>query len=103
MAQNEIYPSDRRSCGRCSEKSRCREVFRQLGEAQGKSIIPSVLLAFVLPLLIFVAGLAVSLEVLAKYVESVGFRTAFALVLAIVASAVFVAIVKIVSRWLDRR
>ncbi|MBN2020854.1 MAG: hypothetical protein JW749_11595 [Sedimentisphaerales bacterium] len=87
MAQNN-------HCDRCSERSSCREAFRQSGNVQGKSIVPSVLLAFVLPLLIFVVVLAVSLEILAKYVESVGFRTAFSLLPAIFASVVFVVIVK---------
>jgi hypothetical protein len=90
-------------CDKCGQKTSCREVFRRLGNIEGKSVVRSILAAFVLPLVVFIAALAAAQWFLAKYVESVGLRTTFALLLAFVAAAGCVVVVRMMGKWLGKK
>jgi uncharacterized protein involved in cysteine biosynthesis len=52
MIQNEF-------CQDCHQQHDCRQVYRQLGHAACPSIINPVIRAFLMPLLIFIASLAI--------------------------------------------
>ena len=103
MAQFDLYPSDRRECDKCGHKASCLEVFRRLGNIKGKSVVRSVLAAFVLPLVVFIAALAVAQQLLARYIDSAGLRTVVALLAAIVVAAACVIIVRMIGKWLGRK
>jgi uncharacterized membrane protein (DUF485 family) len=89
-------------CDQCGEKLRCREAFRRLGDAAGRSIVPNVLAAFVLPLVVFIGALALAQQFLAVRIESDNLRTAFAVVLALGAAVVCVAVARVVGKWLGK-
>jgi fucose 4-O-acetylase-like acetyltransferase len=46
-------------CQDCHQRHDCREVYRQLGSAESPSIVFKVIVVFLLPMVIFVASLAV--------------------------------------------
>ena len=46
------------TCKRCSEAHDCQRIYRKLGQAEGPSVAGAVLVAFALPLLVFIACLA---------------------------------------------
>jgi hypothetical protein len=48
------------SCKECVQKHDCRGVYEQLGNAPGSSVVFKVILAFLLPLIVFIVSLAVS-------------------------------------------
>ena len=85
-------------CDQCDKRASCRDAFKRLGEIKGKSVVLNVLVAFVLPLVVFIVALIFSQQFLARRVESAGLRTAFALMLSFVASAVCVGICRIIGR-----
>ena len=68
----------------------CREVYQQLGKAEGPSVVFKVVAAFLLPLMVFIAALAASEKILAKVISSKEAQTAlsFLLALAVTLSAV---------------
>jgi len=90
-------------CDKCGQKMSCQQAFGRLGNIQGKSIVRSILAAFVLPLAVFIAALAITQQLLAKRVESVGLRTTLVLLLAFVAAAGCVAVVRMIGKWLSRK
>lgn len=90
-------------CDKCGQKLSCREAFRRLGKIQGKSIVRSILAAFVLPLVVFIAALAITQRLLEKYIDSAGLRTAVALLVAIAVAAVCVMTVRMIGKWLGRK
>lgn len=103
MTQHELHPSEKRACDKCGQKLSCREAFRQLGNAQGRSVVHNVLVAFVLPLVVFIAALAAAQQFLARYIDSDGLRSAVALLVAIAAAAVCVTTVRMIGKWLGRK
>ncbi|MFH1372019.1 MAG: SoxR reducing system RseC family protein [Planctomycetota bacterium] len=93
----------REPCDSCGQKASCQEVFRQLGNIRGKSVARSILAAFVLPLVVFIAALAAAQRFLTRYIDSAGLRAAVALLLAIAAAAVCVTTVRIIGKRLGRK
>ena len=47
-----------KSCDVCSQAHDCKRIYQQLGRAAGPSVVMKVLLAFVLPIIVFSSGLA---------------------------------------------
>jgi hypothetical protein len=90
-------------CDKCDRKVSCQEAFRRLGDIEGRSMVRSVLTAFVLPLAVFIGVLALAQQLLMKYIDSVGLRAAVALLLAIAASAVCVAVARMIGKRRGRR
>ena len=46
-------------CKECGQSKSCREIYRQLGGTNGPSVVIHVIIAFLLPLLVFIGFLAV--------------------------------------------
>ncbi len=46
-------------CQQCNQSQNCSKVYEQLGKAEGPSIVRKVVLAFLMPLVVFVGSLAV--------------------------------------------
>ncbi len=78
------------SCDSCSQKHDCREVYNRVGNAPGPSITIDVCLAFLLPLVVFVASLAIAQKILAG--------TPISLALALVSTLGCILIVRMIRR-----
>ena len=44
-------------CQQCNQRQDCGQVYEQLGKIEGPSVVKKVVLAFLLPLVVFVASL----------------------------------------------
>ena len=84
-------------CQECIQRHDCREVYQQLGKAEGPSVVFKVVAAFLLPLMVFIAALAASEKILAKTINSkevqtaLSFLLALAVTLSVVGCSLFVA------------
>lgn len=67
--------SDNDICGRCPQQDKCRDVYDRMGQFAGPSLFFKVILAFLLPLVIFVVSLAVFERCLADVIEIKSFQT----------------------------
>lgn len=45
-------------CSQCGHKETCKEVYGKLGRYEGSSVFLDVLIAFILPIAVFIGGLA---------------------------------------------
>ena len=43
-------------CEKCSEKKSCEEAYKQLGQAKGPSVVVGAIVAFVVPIVVFIAS-----------------------------------------------
>jgi hypothetical protein len=53
-------------CQDCHYKHDCREIYRQLGHSSCPSVVRKVIVAFLLPLVVFIISLAVFNEIFAR-------------------------------------
>lgn len=56
-------------CKDCIQRHDCRSVYEQLGNATGPSVVLKVILAFLLPLVVFIVSLAVFERIFAGAVK----------------------------------
>jgi len=77
---------DQQQCQNCGMKDHCQEVYKKLGESKTPNVLTKVILAFLLPLILFifsiVAGERLLIEKLkdAKAVSIIAFALAIAVV-----------------------
>lgn len=90
-------------CRNCTQKQNCGEVYRQLGSVKGPSVLFNVIIAFLLPLVVFIGSLAVFEAILAKTIETKPVLTVVSVVPAFLAASVCVVIAKVINRQLRQQ
>ncbi len=73
---------------------------QHLGNIEGSSLVIKVLLAFLLPLVVFIVSLAIFERILAGAVNSGGVRTVVSFLLALLATFVCIVITRTASKRL---
>jgi len=81
-------------CQSCNQKHNCREAYQQLSDTKSPSVAFKAVVAFLLPILVFIASLA-AFEVILT-------RTGLSFVLALVVTFVMMSIIKAIHRQLGK-
>jgi len=81
-------------CEGCGQAHKCQEVYEELGHAGGPSIARKTLVAFLLPILVFIAGLAIFEGILAGLEIAADLRTVLGLAASLLVTVVFVLIIR---------
>lgn len=89
-------------CQQCNQKHDCRDVYRQLGEAESPSVVFKVVVAFLLPMVVFIASLVVFDHILAKAMNAEKLQTTLGFLLALSVTVVFILIIKVINRQLSK-
>ena len=97
-------------CQGCSQADKCQDVYRKLGKAEGTSVAWGVVAAFLLPLVVFIAVLAIFKGILANagvgvsqeaqnggLINAEELRTAISFLLALAVTFIFILIIKKVT------
>ena len=92
--------ASQRFCQDCIQKHDCRSVYEQLGNDSGASVTLKVILAFLLPLIVFIVSLAISERILARAIDIEEVQIALSLLLALLATFVCVLITRVISKQL---
>ena len=91
------------SCKGCVDKDRCQEAYRRSGHIEGPSVVLNVVVAFLLPILIFIGVLAGLERILADRIQTEGVRTILSFLLALLTTAGVVVAVKTARRKFARK
>ena len=89
-------------CQQCNQRHKCQEVYRQLGKTEGPSVVFKVVVAFLLPILVFIASLATFEAILAGAINSKEVRTALSFLLALPVTFAVVLIIKVINRQVGK-
>ena len=89
-------------CQDCSQRHDCRDVYQQLGKAEGPSVVFKVVAAFLVPMVVFITSLVVFDHILAKVINRKEAQTALSFLLALSATAVCILIIKVINRQLRK-
>lgn len=90
--------AEEKFCQGCHQKHRCQEVYEHLSTMEGPSVVLKVVVAFLMPMVVFIGSLAAFEEILAKVIHSKELQTVIGLVLALVVSSAFVFITRVINR-----
>ena len=81
-------------CQSCNQKHKCQEVYRQLSEAKCPSVVFKVVVAFLLPIVVFIAALAIFEKILSGFEITADLRAVLSMAVSLSVTAVFVLIVR---------
>ena len=87
-----------RFCQDCIQKHDCKRIYEQLGNTSGPSVALKAILAFLLPLIVFIVSLAVFERVLAGTVNNGRVQTALSFLLALLATFVCMLITRVINK-----
>jgi hypothetical protein len=91
MAENEF-------CDNCNQKHNCGSIYHQLGNTNGPSMVVKVVLAFLLPLVVFIISLAIFEEIFAKTINSQLVHTALSMVSALLVTSGCILFVRVINK-----
>jgi hypothetical protein len=57
-------------CQSCEQRRDCQQIYEQMGNVKGPSVALSVFLVFLLPIFVFIGGLAISRMTFASLIEN---------------------------------
>lgn len=89
-------------CESCDQKHDCREVYRQLGKAEGRSVVFKVVIAFLLPIMVFVAALAAFEAILSRITDIKEWRIVLSFLPALSVTFAVVLIIKMIGKQLRK-
>jgi hypothetical protein len=90
-------------CERCSQRHDCREVYGKLGNAEGPSLALRAVVAFLMPILVFIVSLGVLEKVLGGITDRAALRTAASLSGAVIVTLAWILMVRVIGRRLGKR
>jgi hypothetical protein len=85
-------------CQECNQRSDCRQVYQQLGNIEGPSVVNKVIQAFLVPLVVFIASLVVFGKVLSGVVSTEQAQTVLSFVSAVLLTFVCILVTRAISR-----
>lgn len=90
------------SCQGCHQKDDCQKIYGQLTNAKGPSVTVKVVLAFLLPLVVFIVSLAAFEKILAGSFDAGQLRAAVTFLLALLTTLICIFIVKFANRHFSK-
>ncbi|RKY21522.1 MAG: hypothetical protein DRP62_07905 [Planctomycetota bacterium] len=81
-------------CQDCNRSHNCQKVYQQLGGIKGPSVAVTAVVAFLMPLMVFIAALAIFEKVLSGFEMAAGLRTVFSIVVSLLVTTLCVLIMK---------
>ena len=94
---------DEKFCQDCGQRHQCRQVYEKMGSTQGPSVLRKVLLAFLLPVMIFIAALTVFESTLIKTNHQNGIGIAVSFLLALVITLLSILAIKIFEKQFGKK
>jgi len=89
---------EQKFCQGCSQKHDCQDIYQNLANLKGPSVVLKVVVTFLLPILVFITSLAASERILAEAIETEQLRTALSFLLALSVTFGLILIIKLINK-----
>ncbi len=91
---------DDKNCSNCPQGSDCKQIYQKMGDVKGPSVIMKVIVAFVLPIVVFIFSLAGFGKLLGDKIESAKLATAAVFALSLIITLIYIWISSLISKKL---
>jgi uncharacterized membrane protein len=95
MTENEF-------CDNCNQKHNCGSIYHQLGNIKGPSVVVKVVIAFLLPLVVFICSLAAFQQIFTKTISSQRMQIVLSMVAALLVTFICILIAKVINKRLGQ-
>lgn len=89
-------------CDNCNQKHKCSSIYHQLGNSNGPSVAVKVVIAFLLPLVVFIISLAIFEEIFAKTISSKPLQTILSMISALLVTFSCILITRVINKRAGR-
>ena len=89
-------------CEGCEQSDKCQEVYRKLGNIKGTSLALKFVVAFLLPILIFIVSLFVFERIFERVTHTKGLQTLVSFLTAFLVTFGFILIIAIITRRIGK-
>lgn len=89
-------------CRDCERRDKCQDVYKQLGRAKGVPIVCKAVIAFLLPIVVFIVSLMVCDKILAGITDTKGQRTLFSFLLALSVTFGCILVIKVIGGRINK-
>ena len=89
-------------CKSCDKSSACRQIYEKLGKSKGPSIALKAIIAFLLPIIVFITVLAVFEKLLQNLITLNQLRTVLSFLPAVAVTFAVIAITRFANRQLSK-
>ena len=89
---------DQQQCQNCDQKHNCQEVYKQLGQSKAPKVLSKAILAFLLPLILFIFSLIAGERLLIEKLKSEAARNLAAFAAAVLVVFLYLIILKLWRR-----
>ena len=90
--------AEQKICKDCNQKHDCQKVYQQLGDIQGPSVVVKVIVAFLLPLVVFIVTLTIFDKILSGFEMTAELQTVFSVAASLLITVICILIVRVVNR-----
>lgn len=90
--------AEQKFCQDCKQKHDCQKVYQQLGEIAGPSVVIKVVVAFLLPLVVFIVALAIFDKILSGFEMTADLQTVFSVAASLLITFICILIVRVINR-----
>jgi len=87
-------------CQDCIQKHDCRRVYEQLGDASVASVVLKTVLAFLLPIVVFIVALAVSERILDRAINIEKLQIILSFLSALVVTVFFIFTIRMINKYI---
>ena len=94
--------TEQKVCQDCNQKHDCQRIYEQLGGIEGPSVVIKVIVAFLLPLVVFIVSLAAFQEIFGNTISSQRLQTVLSLLPALLVTFICILIVRVINRRLKQ-
>ena len=84
---------EQESCQGCDQEHNCQKVYQKLGDVEGPSIAFRAIVAFLLPMMVFIVSLAIFEKIFARFEIAADLQTVFGVVVSLSVTLVLVLVV----------
>jgi predicted membrane channel-forming protein YqfA (hemolysin III family) len=92
--------AEQKFCQGCNQKDECQKVYQQLGNVKGPSVVSKVIVAFLLPVVVFIVSLAVFERIFTRVVNAKELQTVLSFLMAMLMTFICILIVQAINRQL---
>lgn len=85
-------------CQQCNQRQNCSDLYEQLGKTEGASVVKRVIIAFLLPLVVFISSLVIFERIFSAVVSAGQTQSAMSFVSALLVTLACILLTKVISR-----
>ena len=90
--------AEQKFCQDCKQKHDCERIYQQLGDIAGPSVVIKVIVAFLLPLVVFIVTLAIFDKILSGFEMTAELQTVFSVAASLLITFICILIVRVINR-----